>query len=291
MRILVTGATGFVGRHLVTQLADRHDVVAVVRPSSMALDAPAVATVATDLTDPKFVDRLPTDLDVIVHLAQAYLPFPDRTEELFLVNTASTQWLAEHARRHGIGRFVLASSGSVYRPAREPLREDSATEPSGFHPTTKLMAEMLLSQYAPYLQVAVVRLFAPYGPGQVDRLIPRMVESVTEGRPVMLSRGGEPRINPMHVDDLVPILARVVEDDRRYTVNVAGSRAVSIRELAELIGSIVGRDPVFTERDSDVSGDFVADTSLLHRLFDVTERIPLERGLETMVGIAAPRAQ
>jgi nucleoside-diphosphate-sugar epimerase len=153
------------------------------------------------------------------------------------------------------------------------------------------MAEMLLAQYAAHFDVAVLRLFAPYGPGQVDRLIPRLIDSVTEGRPVVLSRGGEPRINPIHVDDLVPLLVGAMEDDRRYTVNVAGSRAVSIRELAELIGAIVGREPVFSERDGDVAGDFVADTTLLHRLFDVTERVPLERGLETMIGVAAARVQ
>lgn len=247
--------------------------------------------IEADLSDPTFSAHLPDDIDVVVHLAQAYLPFPDRAGDLFLVNAGSTHWLAEYARLAGVSRFVLASSGSVYRPATEPLGEDAATVPVTYHPTTKLMSEMILAQYRPYFSSAILRLFAPYGRDQVDRLIPRMFDAIRAGTPITLSRGGEPRINPIHVDDLVRIVMQAIEDTRAYTVNVAGPDPASIRELAEMIGALVGRAPVFADRDGDVPGDFVADTTLMRRLFTVGDLVTLERGLQSVIaGAAAPSA-
>lgn len=286
----MTGATGFVGRHLIPELAQNHDVTCIVRRPAHEVDLGAARAIEADLSDPSFGERLPRDMDVVVHLAQAYLPFPDRAGDLFLVNAASTHWLAEYARRTGIGRFVFASSGSVYRPAREPLREDDATVPPTYHPATKLISEMILGQYRPYFSSAILRLFAPYGRDQVDRLIPRMVDAIRAGTPITLSRGGEPRINPIFVDDLVRIVTQAVEDTRSYTVNVAGPQPVSIRELAEMIGALLSRTPTFLDRDGDVPGDFVADTALMRHLFTVGELLPIERGLQSMIGAAAPPA-
>lgn len=290
MKVLVTGGTGFVGRHLVPELARNHDVTCIVRRPPGEVDLGGARAIEADLTDPGFIDRLPRDVDVVVHLAQAYLPFPERAADLFLVNAGSTHWLAEYARSTGVARFVFASSGSVYRPAREPLGEEAATVPPAYHPTTKLIAEMILGQYRAYFSLAILRLFAPYGPDQVDRLIPRMFETIRAGTPVTLSRGGEPRINPIYIDDLVSIFTQAIEDTRSYVVNVAGPQPASIRELAEMIGALVDREPIFSDRDGDVPGDFVADTGLMRSLFSVDELVPIERGLRSVVAAAAPTA-
>jgi nucleoside-diphosphate-sugar epimerase len=284
MRILVTGGTGFVGRHLVPALAATHEVTCIVRDASGTGVPSTVQLLEADLADPGFGDRLPQEIDVVVHLAQAYASFPDRATDLFLVNAASTHWLAEWARRSGVARFVLASSGSIYRPAAEPLTEDAPTLPAGYHPATKLVSELILDHYRPYLDVAVLRLFAPYGRGQTNRMIPRMFEAIRAGAPITLSRGGEPRINPIHVDDLVAIMVHSVEDAGNYTVNVGGDEPVSIRQLAEMIGSEVGRAPVFVDRDGEVPGDLVADTTRMRRIFGPREMTPLARGLHSMVG-------
>src|SRR5688572_501242 len=72
VKVLVSGGTGFVGRHLVPELARNHDVYCIVRrPSNLALGADRA--IVADLTDPAFIDQLPGDVDVVVHLAQAYL--------------------------------------------------------------------------------------------------------------------------------------------------------------------------------------------------------------------------
>ena len=287
MDVLVTGATGFVGRHLVPALARRHAVTCVVRDASSPRLPPEVELVVTDLTDPAFPRRLPRRTDAVVHLAQAYLGFPDAADALFGVNAASTVALAEYARGAGVTRFVFTSSGSVYAPAKTPLAEDAETSPVSFHPATKLMSELALRHYAGYFGVATLRLFCPYGPGQVNRMIPRLVEAVGSGSTVTLSRGGEPSINPIYVTDLVRVLEAALDDDRSYTVNVAGPEPVSIRDLAESIGRHVGRAPRFAEQDTDVEGDLIADTRLMHEIFGTDPLIAPDVGLGMTIGAHA----
>jgi UDP-glucose 4-epimerase len=290
VRVVVTGATGFVGRHLVPAMAKDHELICLVRDAEAARSLRRVDVVEADLSRSAFRKRLPTQADVIIHLAQAYVPFPNRATEIFAINAASTQGLAEYGRRAEVRRFILASSGSVYRPSRRPLRETAPTVPAFYHPATKLMSEMVLRYYQPYFSIAVLRLFAPYGPGQVNRLIPRMIAAVQSGGLVALSRGGEPRINPIFIDDLVQVMRQSLDNPRSYTVNVAGQRVVGMRQLAALIGRQVGRRPNFIQADSEVAGDLVADTHLMHELFKVDSPVALDEGLARMLAFDPVRS-
>lgn len=289
MRILVTGATGFVGSRLVPALAAEHDVIALVRrrpPSALG----SATLLEADLNDPGLDAALPAGVDVIVHLAQAYLAFPEHADEIFAVNAASTQRLADWGRRSGVRRFLLASSGSVYAPAPRPLREDDRPRPLAFHPATKLIAEQLLGFYDEVMDVVRLRLFAPYGPGQVDRMIPRLIATIAEGRPVRLSRGGQPRLNPIHVDDLVAVIGQAVAGAGAPVVNIGGPRPVSVAEIAEIIGSTLGRQPIFEAHDIDPPGDLVADTALMHAVFHIGSMIDPADGLVDATNALVARA-
>jgi nucleoside-diphosphate-sugar epimerase len=286
MRVLVTGAAGFVGRYVVTRLARDHEVVALVH-AQPSWDVPVAKTIVADLTSPSMGARLPRDIDVVIHLAQAYKTFPEHAAEIFAVNATSTQRLADHARSVGVRRFVLASSGSIYRPGPEPLRETDPPRPMGFHPATKLIAEQVLSYYADPLEVVSLRLFAPFGPGQVDRLIPRLIESVRSGSSIALSRGGEPRLNPIYIDDLAEVFAQAVAGAGAGVINIGGPTVVSIRDIAEAAGEALGRAPIFETRDREPYGDLVADTTAMHRHFELPAMVEPRDGIRRMV-VEAP---
>jgi UDP-glucose 4-epimerase len=149
----------------------------------------------------------------------------------------------------------------------------------GFHPATKLIAEQILSYYANPLEVVSLRLFAPYGPNQVDRLIPRLIDSVRTGQPITLSRGGEPRLNPIYIDDLVDIMAQAIDGAGLGTVNVAGPTSVSIRDIAEIAGQALGRTPTFVERNDGPGGDLVADTTVMRLHFAVPDLVDPQVGI------------
>jgi len=101
MRVLVTGATGFVASHLLPRLAtDGHEVIALGHDAARIPSLEDVTPVVVDLSRPLLPDSVP-DFDAVVQLAQANVPYPDGAGELFRVNVASTQELLELARRRG----------------------------------------------------------------------------------------------------------------------------------------------------------------------------------------------
>jgi nucleoside-diphosphate-sugar epimerase len=276
MRILVTGAAGFVGTHLVPWLArEGHEVYALDRDKSRVAGLPATP-VEHDLAQRP--SALP-EVDAVVHLAQANVKLPDEAPLLFAVNAGSTVDLLDHARRCGAERFLFASTGTVYGFGEEPFSE---TDPAGgrdLYAVSKLSGELAVEAYAQFFSTFVARLWAPYGPGQQGRMIPRLIERVRAGEPVQLSDGGRPRMNPMYVDDVCRVFTAALELDGHHVVNVAGDEVVGIGDLARLIGEAVGREPVLEEADGGAPGDVIADTTRLHELLGVRPLIPLSEGL------------
>jgi nucleoside-diphosphate-sugar epimerase len=290
MRILLTGASGFVGGHLAPRLVEAgHDLVCAARGSSSYEPPAGARLIELDLARPLDPGTLP-EVDAVVHLAQANARFPDGARELHGVNTASTLDLLDHAREAGAKRFVYASSASVYGFGDRPFKEDDPLAGRDFYAITKINAENLVQAYGDFLTTAVLRLVVPYGPGQEARMIPGLIGRVREGTPVSLNAGGRPRMNPLYIDDVVRALLGVLELDESVVLNVAGDDAVTIRELAELIGEAVGREPVFEEGDGTAPGDIVADTSRLHQLLDLRPLVPLAEGLrQTAESVTAAR--
>jgi UDP-glucose 4-epimerase len=283
MRVLVTGATGFVASHLLPALArDGHRVLALGHDRSRIPEGSGIEPVEVDLASSA---QFP-DADAVVHLAQANVPFPSGAAQLFAVNTASTAALLEHARRCGAQRFIFASSASVYGFGIRRFVEDDPPRAEDFYSATKLAAERLVRGYGGIFRTTVMRLVTPYGPGQRNRLVPSLVARVREQRPITLANGGRPRMNPIYVDDVVRTVARALMADDDALLNVAGDDVVSIRELGALIGEAAGIDPVFEERAEGASGDLVVDNARL-RSFLAEPLVPLREGLHRTVAAMA----
>jgi nucleoside-diphosphate-sugar epimerase len=223
-------------------------------------------------------DAVP-DVDCVVHLAHhPHVTFPDHAEELHRLNTTATLELLEAARHRGAARFVYASSGAVYGYGDHPFDEREPPTASDFYALTKLHAEALLRTYTPFFATSVVRPFFPYGPGQRDRLIPRLADRIAAGEPIQLRPDGHPRVNPIFVDDAVEAVVAAVEGRAPAILNLAGPDVVSIRELADLIGSIVGAEPVVADGAEAPAGDLIGATSAVVGVLDRT-LVPLEEGL------------
>ena len=259
MKVLVTGGTGFTGEALLRGLSNRGDsVFALHRPDGATpKDLAGVTPVAQDLAAP-LGTSLPEEIDAVVHLAQSrrYRDFPDGAEDVFEVNATATVRLLAWARETGAKSFIYASSGAVYPPGPEPARENQDTSPGNFYAASKLSGELACEQFRGQLTAHVLRFFFIYGPGQKDKFIPGVLGRILRDQEVTL--GGEEgiRVNPVYIDDVVQTAMGLLQEPQSMTLNVAGPDAVSLREVSELAGRLLGRTPRYAMADSgqDVLG-------------------------------------
>ncbi|HEX6025628.1 MAG TPA: NAD(P)-dependent oxidoreductase [Solirubrobacter sp.] len=287
MRLLITGATGFVGSRLVEHLADRHDVYAIARRPPTGQLGSRATWIEQDL---RAFDEsaLPDEVDGIVHLAQSalYREFPAGAPDVFAVNVGSTFSILEYARRAGARSVVLASTGGVYGYRRHPIRElEDEPRPTTFYFRSKRSAELLAEAYAELFSVVVFRFFFVYGAGQQRMLIPTLIEKVVSGDEIVIDGDPGLAINPIHVDDAVRAFEPALELGRSTTLNVAGNERVTITELVRLIGEIAGRRANITHRPAQPDGDLVADIGRLREVLGVSPEISLRDGLRDAIGV------
>ncbi len=255
--------------------------------------AEGVEWVERDLTERGFERGLPGDVDAIVHLAQSRgdRDFPEGTDDVVALSVGATARLLDHARVHGIERFVLASTATLYARSQAPLAEDAELDCSSFYGASKRSAELLVNAYGELLSGLVLRIFTLYGPGQRGRLIPDLVRKVSDGEPVQLEGDRGLVLSPIHVDDLARVLHELIRSPAGgpgfELLNVAGDEALGIREIAEQIGRAVGREPVFERISEGEPGGLIADCSRLRNRLPSFEATPFEAGVRDL---AAARA-
>jgi nucleoside-diphosphate-sugar epimerase len=278
MRVLLTGATGFVGRNLLPALLHEHDVTAVVRHEAEVCAHPRLEIVIGDWANSIDLVRLPGRFDVIVHLAVAGASFPEGAPEMFEVNTTSTLRLLEYSRRVGVGHFVLASTGDVYGASVGRRDETDPARPTTFYAVTKYASELLLHPYERSLTTCVLRLYHPYGPGQTNRLIPKLGERIRRGLPVRIAPSGRPHVTPTYIDDVVDAFAHAVRNRTAGVFNVAGDALLSIRGLAMRIAEVLA-SPITFDESGEESGDLAGDNSRIKRVLAEWPRVGLGAGL------------
>ncbi|MDZ4241551.1 MAG: NAD-dependent epimerase/dehydratase family protein, partial [Candidatus Omnitrophota bacterium] len=192
---LLTGGTGLIGSQLLGELPDKGwNIIALTRRGSHGHHpgkGRGIQHISCDFSRDENRTEWPGKVDAVIHLAQSerFRDFPEHAEEIFRVNTLSTLSLLDHARSSGAKTFIYASSGGIYGTSAQPLKEEpfSPSLQMEFYPATKICSEMLCQAYRQHLRVIILRFFFVYGPGQRPAmLIPRMVNSVRDGKPVTL---------------------------------------------------------------------------------------------------------
>ena len=272
MRVLITGGHGLIGGRLIRLLSPSHEVWSLVRRQAKVDGA---IEIVGDLASPALPAGLPDAADVVIHLAQSrhYRALPERADDVFAVNVASTARLLEWARTHGVAQFILASTGAV----------GQASSAASLYVASRHCAESLAQTYAPHFNVLVARFFFAYGPEQdQSMLIPRLIGNVRSGGPITLSGEQGLRLNPVHVEDAARALEACVRLRAHGTVDVAGCDVVSLRGLAEQIGQLVGQEPRFLIDATSPPQDLIGNPTRMRELCG-PHRWSLESGLRDMV--------
>ena len=225
MRTLVTGATGFIGRHLVRRLVGRGDQVKclVRRPSQNGLASTGVELVLGDLTRPESLQNAVRGVDLVFHVAGATQVHTSRTYAR--VNSEGTRHLAEAcARVLSPPKLVYVSSLAAAGPSRpdSPRREGQPPAPVSAYGRSKLVAEGHLQKLAAVVPITVVRPPIVYGPGDPHSF--PVFSSVRKGFNVVPSRV-DPSMSFIYVEDLVSALLLAGERGRTHPPRHTGQDA------------------------------------------------------------------
>lgn len=244
---LVTGAAGFVGRHLVRHLhALGAQVVALDRMGGESL--PGVRWVVADVMEltPKHLEGIP--MEMAFHLASivgvSYTG--QHPTETLAVNAIGTSRVLKLVRALGAKVVCLTSSSEVYgEPDAIPITEDSNLHPLSIYAWSKVCAEQLLEAHVQSgdLHGVVIRPFNVYGPGQrSDFVVSRFLQLAMRGLPPVVAGTGRQQRHFTFVDDLIygMLLAVMKSGSGCQVFNIAGNEVLSIAELADLIVSITG---------------------------------------------------
>ena len=246
--VLVTGAAGFIGRHLVAALLEKgYRVIALQHrmPLPPNLSGRCERLVAGNICDPKIQCEALRDVDIICHLS-AYIPAVpnnDLKEAVlcYQINAQTTLELATAASQNGIRRFIHLSTGNMYAPSDKPCVEADSLFPDGYatgYFASKLAAELYLSQLGKQtgMEVLILRIGTPYGPGEPHlKVIPNFLQLAAQGQALRVANGGEAKYNFVYVTDVADCIVRAIENGPGGAYNVASGEHTSVRELTHLI--------------------------------------------------------
>jgi 2-alkyl-3-oxoalkanoate reductase len=205
-RVLVTGGTGFLGRHLVARLRESgRDVAVLARTPAPELEQRGVRFIQAALDDPRAVRAACEGVETIFHAA-ARVGVWGRYEDFLRVNVLGTRALLEGARTHGVKRFIYTSTPSVVYNGRDLANADESlpltTRCPSPYPLTKAMAEreVLAANSAEFGTIAL-RPHLIWGIGD-PHLVPRALERARAGKLRIIGEGRN-RVDMVHIENAV----------------------------------------------------------------------------------------
>lgn len=255
-RVLVTGAEGFIGSHLVDSLLREGAIVKAFvyynpfgRKGWLEGLESEITLIQGDIRDSHRVLEAVQQQDVVFHLAALIgIPYSYEAPESYVsTNVLGTINVLNACRTARVHRLVHTSTSEVYGTAcRVPIDESHPLQPQSPYSASKISADMLVeSFFLTYgLPVTIVRPFNTYGPRQSMRaVIPTILSQLYDGTTELRLGSLEPRRDFNYVDDTVRGFMAVAVCDQAIgqVVNIGSGRDVSVGELAEMLMEITGR--------------------------------------------------
>jgi dTDP-glucose 4,6-dehydratase len=308
MRILITGAAGFLGSHLCDRLLlEGHDVVGMDNfvtgsPNNIAHLAgnEHFSFYKHDISNYIF---LPGKLDAVMHFASpaspnpaspyAYFNLPIQTMKAGALGTHNTLGVAKANN----ARFLLASTSEIYGdPTEHPQKETYAgnvdpTGPRAVYDEAKRFAESLTLAYHRQhaVDTRIVRIFNTYGPRmdlEDGRALPNLLKQALLGQPLTVYGDGSQTRSFCYVDDLVDGIVRLLYSDEHMPVNIGNPVEMSILQFAESINRITGNKAGLTYVDTRSSRDPQRrrpDITRAKKILGWEPKINLDEGIERTI--------
>lgn len=299
--VLVTGAGGFIGSHMVGALVGSGaKVTALFSGSTTAAETPDVSSVSGDLLSMETCVHALKGQDVVCNMAalDGGTSFKrSHSAEIFTVNTTITSNVLEAARIHKTDKLLLMSSAMVYPGSLQGIIDEGKAAASeapdeydGYARSKKDLeasAQQYSKQYG--MHIALARPGNTYGPGdtiQKGRIIPSLIHKALLNETITITGNGENEVSFLHVDDLVNNLLALTE---LYAVadpvNLASERYIRIRELVDMIISLAGSksNVVYTGDMTEVPPKRILSVAKAKKVIHFSETVTLENGVRSLI--------
>lgn len=261
MKILITGAAGFIGSQLAYRLWKSGEQLILIdnfsygREDNLLFDDHSFVeeVIRMDIRDREGIAEIlkNKDVDFIYNIA-GIAPLPDcqtNPQEAIDVNVIGTVNLLENARRYGIKKFILASTNAIYEnEAAFPTKENGFKLPTLIYPNTKYAAERFCESYSRTygMNITCLRFSNVYGP-HIDCLrkqppfVGYMIRELYYGRTPVFHSDGRQRRDYIYVDDLIELAVKVQNHKGFDCVNVSSNCNYSVNEMYELAKEIMDK--------------------------------------------------
>jgi dTDP-glucose 4,6-dehydratase len=302
LKILITGAAGFIGSHLVDRmLADGHEVTEMDN-----LVTGTMNNISQHLSNTKFQFihhnvsnhiHIVGHLDWVIHFASPaspvdYLNLPIETLKVNSLGTHNTLGLALSKG----AKYFLASTSEVYGdPEQHPQQESywgnvNPVGPRGVYDESKRFAEAITMAYHKKhdLDTRMIRIFNCYGPrlrANDGRVVSNFIDQALRGKPLTIYGGGEQTRSFQYVSDLVEGIVRLTGVKFHEPVNLGNPQERTVLELAELIKELTGSksEIVYKPLPTDDPKRRLPDITRAKQLLDWTPRVEIRDGLSQTI--------
>jgi len=286
MNILVTGACGFIGSHLVERLVkDNYNVRAFTfynsRNSYGWLDnvdkkiLKDVNLISGDIRDYDFIQQQTKKIDVIIHLAALIgIPYSYYAAKSYIdTNITGTYNILNNAKINNVSKTIITSTSEVYGTAQKvPIPENHPLNAQSPYAASKIAADQLaLSFYKSYgLPVTIIRPFNTFGPRQSARaIIPTIITQLLHSNTIQLGNL-TPTRDFTYIEDTVEAFTKTIKENKIFgeTINIGSNFEISIKDISNLIAEILGKDIKIKEDKSRIR----PKESEVNRLLASTEK-------------------
>lgn len=284
MAILITGATGFLGRELYYFLKGKGFLV-YGTSTTKQLDT---SLFQVDITGRDDLEKLPREIDVVIHLAAVREQFDSDSKnykKCMEVNAIGSLNVARFAAERGIGHFVYISSNTVYGSNKVKIKETVPANPNSNYGVSKYTGEMYCKEVCGEsgMKLTILRLANVFGGSQKKFLIAYLVDCVRNNKSLKIFGRGEGMWDLVYLKDVLEVILKVVKDKIYGTYNIGSGKLISVKEIAETVLEVFNESEskiIFDVEKKENKDNLLMDISKAKRKLGYEVKYYIEKGLE-----------
>mgnify|MGYP001192469360 FL=1 len=288
-KILITGIYGFLGQHLAQRLHTDNEIIGINQSNQdKNFQLPNVSIIEGDISDPKTLDNVASDIDFIFHFGSptSVVLFKKDPTKYYANTINGMKNILQFAKNQSVTKLIFPSSGSVYSQNSKPHIENIIPKPSNLYGEAKVECENLAKNFTDDVNSIGLRIFAVYGPGEEKKLnlssvVNLFLNDLSQKKdPIIFGDGTQTR-DFIYVDDAITGILNSSESSYQGVVNIGSGISTSFNQIIEKIGIQTGKNisPKYVKKELSYVENLEADTTLMNSILNINP-ISIDSGIK-----------